>query len=78
MQRDSQENARRLYRAAVAQSGYFTSGQARQAGYACRWMESVNNWGKLGKWAFHVNKDPQTLGPELAHLAKTTSTQWRK
>ena len=45
---------------------------------AKRWMESVNNWGKLGKWAFHVNKDPQTLGPELAHLAKTTSTQWRK
>ena len=45
---------------------------------AKRWMEAVNNWGKLGQWAFHVCKDPQTLGPELAHLAKTTSTQWRR
>jgi type III restriction enzyme len=35
---------------------------------AKRWVEAVNNWGKLGVWAFHVCKDPQVLGHELAHL----------
>jgi type III restriction enzyme len=37
---------------------------------AKRWVEAVNNWGQLGRWAFHVCKDPQTLGRELAHLVK--------
>jgi len=35
---------------------------------AKRWTEAVNNWGKLGKWDFHVCKDPQMLGRELAFL----------
>jgi type III restriction enzyme len=39
---------------------------------AKRWVEAVNNWGKLGAWGFHVCKDPQMLGLELAHLVKTT------
>jgi type III restriction enzyme len=38
---------------------------------AKRWVEAVNNWGKLGAWAFHVCKDPQMLGQELAYLVKT-------
>ena len=28
----------------------------------------VNNWGRLGRWAFHVCKDPQTLGGQIAAL----------
>ncbi len=35
---------------------------------AKRWIAAVNNWGQLGRWAFHVNKDPQMLGVELRHL----------
>ncbi|MBN1483393.1 MAG: type IV toxin-antitoxin system AbiEi family antitoxin domain-containing protein [Chloroflexia bacterium] len=34
MKRDPQENARRLYEIASTQGGYFTSAQAREAGYA--------------------------------------------
>ena len=37
---------------------------------AKRWIEAVNNWGKLGQWAFHVCKDPQVLGTELGELAQ--------
>lgn len=33
---------------------------------AHRWVSAVNNWGKLGKWAFHVCRDPQALGKQLA------------
>ncbi len=33
---------------------------------AKRWIDAVNNWGKLGRWAFHVCKDPQMLGRALA------------
>ncbi len=36
---------------------------------ARRWVSAVNNWGKLGRWAFHVNRDPQVLQNELAWLA---------
>lgn len=32
---------------------------------ARRWVDAVNNWGKLGKWRLHVCKDPQMLGKEL-------------
>jgi len=32
---------------------------------AQRWVDAVNNWGKLGKWAFHVCRDPQMLLAEL-------------
>jgi len=35
---------------------------------AKRWIAAVNNWGQLGRWAFHVNKDPQMLGVELRYL----------
>jgi type III restriction enzyme len=35
---------------------------------ARRWVTAVNNWGKLGKWTFHVNKDPQMLERELTYL----------
>lgn len=35
---------------------------------AKRWVSAVNNWGKLKKWDFHVCKDPQLLGNELAAI----------
>jgi type III restriction enzyme len=35
---------------------------------AKRWLAAVNNWGQLGSWAFHVNRNPQTLGNELSYL----------
>ena len=37
---------------------------------ARRWVSAVNNWGKLGRWAFHVCRNPQTLDKELVFLAK--------
>ena len=37
---------------------------------AKRWISAVNNWGKLGRWIFHVCRNPQTLDKELAFLAK--------
>ncbi len=33
---------------------------------ARRWVDAVNNWGRLGRWGFHVNRDPQVLGLEIA------------
>lgn len=35
---------------------------------ARRWIAAVNHWGKLGPWAFHVCRDPQRLGEEIAGL----------
>jgi hypothetical protein len=32
---------------------------------AKRWIAAVNHWGQLGRWTFHVCKDPQMLGREL-------------
>lgn len=32
---------------------------------AQRWKSAVNNCGRLGKWDFHVCRDPQMLGREL-------------
>ncbi len=61
MQRDSQENARRLYQTAAAQSGYFTSGQARQAGYAYsqqHYHVSRGNWLRVGHGLFRLHDFP--------------------
>ncbi len=37
---------------------------------ARRWVKAVSNWGQLGRWAFHVCRDPQLLHRELASLAR--------
>ena len=42
---------------------------AKYAG-AQRWVSAVNNWGDLGKWDFHVCREPQRLRHELAFLAR--------
>jgi type III restriction enzyme len=35
---------------------------------AKRWLSAVNHWGKLGRWAFHVCRDPNRLSYELLNL----------
>ncbi len=35
---------------------------------ARRWVAAVNHWGKLGRWAFQVCRDPQMLGRILGAL----------
>jgi type III restriction enzyme len=35
---------------------------------AKRWCRAVNNWGKMGTWAFHAAKDPDHLQKELMYL----------
>jgi type III restriction enzyme len=35
---------------------------------AKRWIAAVNNWGQLGRWDFHVCRNPQLLGKELEYL----------
>jgi len=35
---------------------------------ARRWISAVNNWGQLGRWEFHVCREPQQLGRELKYL----------
>jgi type III restriction enzyme len=42
---------------------------------AKRWVSAVNNWGKLGRWAFHVCKDPQMLGTELEWLKQQAAVR---
>jgi type III restriction enzyme len=39
---------------------------------ARRWCEAVTNWGEMGRWIFHVNKDPQVLEKELEWLLKNS------
>ncbi len=41
---------------------------------AKRWCRAVNNWGKMGTWAFHVAKDPDHIGKELKFLAANGPT----
>ena len=35
---------------------------------AKRWVMAVNNWGQLGRWMFHVCRNPLLLDKELAYL----------
>ncbi len=35
---------------------------------ARRWVAALNNWGGLGRWTFHVCRDPQLLEQELSKL----------
>jgi type III restriction enzyme len=34
---------------------------------------AVNNWGQLGKWAFHVCRNPLLLDRELVILGQSPS-----
>jgi type III restriction enzyme len=35
---------------------------------AQRWIMAANNWGQLGRWQFHVCRNPQILDKEIAFL----------
>jgi type III restriction enzyme len=41
---------------------------------ARRWCDAVSNWGEMGRWIFHVNKDPQVVGVELGWLAEQVTS----
>jgi type III restriction enzyme len=45
--------------------GFETEQDRAKHAAAQRWVSAVNNWGQLGRWDFHVCKDPQRLGYEL-------------
>ena len=36
--------------------------------------QAVNNWSKLGRWRFHVCKDPQMLGHEFSYQKKAAGS----
>ena len=36
---------------------------------AQRWVRAVNRWGQMGRWGFHVNRNPQNLSAELEVVA---------
>lgn len=40
---------------------------------AARWVAAANNWGELGRWGFHVCRDPQVLGREMEWLARVST-----
>jgi type III restriction enzyme len=42
---------------------------------AKRWVRAVNAWGKLGRWGFHVCRNPQTLVKELAFLLRQDQSE---
>ena len=37
---------------------------------AKRWVMAVNNWGQLGRWDFHVCRNPLLLGNELTYILR--------
>jgi type III restriction enzyme len=37
---------------------------------AKRWVMAVNNWGQLGKWMFHVCRNPLLLEKEPSYLGR--------
>ncbi len=45
---------------------------AKYAG-AERWVSAINNWNELGRWDFHVCRDPQLLEHELAYIVNKNS-----
>lgn len=54
----------------------FEDNQTRaKHGAARRWVAAVNNWGKLGRWMFHVCREPATLEREIAHLCRQATAQ---
>ena len=49
--------------------GFEDDQERAKYGGANRWVSAVNNWGQLGRWAFHVCRDPQLLVEELGAIA---------
>jgi hypothetical protein len=49
--------------------GFSGNQEAAKHEAARRWIRAVNNWGNLGRWEFHVCRNPNVLERELAHIA---------
>ena len=61
MKKDPQENAQVLYEMAAAQEGYFTAGQALQAGYAYsqqHFHRSRGNWLRVDRGLYRLRDFP--------------------
>lgn len=61
MKKDPQENAQALYETAAAQEGYFTAGQALQAGYAYSqqyFHRRRGNWLHIGRGLYRLRDFP--------------------
>lgn len=54
--------------------GYETDQDRAKHQAARRWVAAVNNWGKLGRWDFHVTRDPHLLRQEVAYIR----SRWQK
>ena len=48
--------------------GFETERELAKHEGAKRWVSAVNNWGKFGKWDFHVCHNPHQLRHELARF----------
>lgn len=48
--------------------GFETEQELAKHEGAKRWVSAVNNWGQLGKWDFHVCRNPHQLRHELARF----------
>jgi type III restriction enzyme len=54
----------------LEEKGYETDQTQAKHQAAQRWVTAVNNWGKLGRWDFHVNRNPNMLRKELGLVAR--------
>ena len=52
--------------------GFETDQELAKYAGAERWVSAVNNWNELGKWEFHVCRDPQLLERELAYIVRSS------
>jgi type III restriction enzyme len=55
--------------------GFEPDQTSAKSGAARRWVTAVNNWGQLGRWAFHLCRNPQMLESELEELAKVAAAR---
>lgn len=71
MRNDPQDNLKRLYEFASAQGGYFTSTQAREAGYAYSQMDyhvKRGTWEKIDRGIYRLRDYPASEREDLIHL----------
>jgi type III restriction enzyme len=55
---------------ALEVKGYEDDQTKAKHGAAKRWVAAVNNWGKLGRWAFHVCRNAQVLDREISFIRR--------
>jgi predicted transcriptional regulator of viral defense system len=78
VRRDPQENTRELYRIASAQGGYFTAGQALQAGYAYSQQHfhvERGSWLRIDRGLFRLRDYPPGEREDLIRLSLWSRNQ---